>query len=128
MLSLELAKKLKEAGLKWEQHELDFYHWPYRGDLYQLMCFEIALFYCDDDEAYKTTKEHGIFAPRLDQLLTEINKKGRKYELYSHPEFGKYHCITQRGGERRLFDADSPEEAAAKALVWILEQEREGRA
>ena len=131
VISIEIAKKLKDAGLEWEQHELDFYYWPYRDDLCQLMCFEIALFYCDEDEAYRTTKEHGIYMPRLDQLLIEIEGRERwEYALISHTMPNKtkrYECTVTKYADGFTVEfnssyADSPDEAAAQALLWIIEQ------
>lgn len=122
MLSIEMAKKLKEAGLVWNPDigDIFFYdegHWDSLS-LNDVINGEFK------GEILDYIEEEWLFAPRLDQLLAEIEKRGWKHELYSHPEFGKYHCVIQKGGIRRLFDANSPEEAAAQSLLWILEQKK----
>ena len=126
MLSLETAQRLKAAGLKWEPQEGDFLYYHTYGEGSELGVISDS----DMGEHREESLDNiytgeWIFAPRLDQLLAEIEKRGWKHELYSHPEFGKYHCVIQKGGIRRLFDANSPEEAAAQALIWILAQKEE---
>ena len=120
MISLETAKKLKEAGLEWE---------PQIGDWNHHYVFGIGI--VTSESPPKVVGENFTFAPRLDQLLSEIEKQsGRyKYELTGSRVYPlsnnlkpKYRITIQT--DRVLpFFADSPEEAAAEALIWILEQE-----
>ena len=126
MISLETARKLKAAGLKWE---------PQTGDWY---CYEGKMQVIKyDSEAYAIKSDLPeidgyISAPRLDQLLSEIEKRSgrykyeltgsRVYPLSNNPK-PKYRITIQT--DRVLpFFADSPEEATAQALLWILEQEQ----
>ena len=165
MLSLETARKLKEAGLKWEPQIYDFFysyigienvdtlsfddgkidrvnHWNWNGKEYHL---------------------HGLYwIPRLDQLLAEIEKRGWEIDLQFFNNGTGWFCEVAKTvqfrhnkprpkltinnkdgttseveplntcpgwgdyGEKRMnkeFTADYPEESAAAALLWILEQE-----
>jgi hypothetical protein len=133
MISLELAKRLKDAGLWWE--------WPSSGDfIYNHMANRYG---CVDEWIYtkKEVKKYWEdgrvdFAPRLDQLLGEIEKRGYEYEQgvsyvtggpmmpgrYKHG----YWCeiwFTKDLGINHRITADTPEEAVAQALLWILERE-----
>lgn len=154
MISLETARKLKEAGLCWE---------PQAGDCF----YDITMHYIREikhvrkyDPEYKLIytweyfedylrKENGfrhdkvslkdaVFAPRLEQLLSEIEKRGYKVRIgNTNPweiaeGYEKYTCsLLQEGTNKRfviVFEAGDNmiEEAAAKALLWILEREKKG--
>jgi hypothetical protein len=109
MLSLETAKALRDAGLEWE---------PQLGDL----------FAADYDNGLGPTKpqvvriadfgkpgpEH-IWLPRLDQLLAEIEKRGYDWFLKTD-----YCYVVNNNNQTQGIYADTPEEAAAQALLWIL--------
>lgn len=109
MISFETAKALKDAGFEWGN---------------QL-----------GDKCYQENRER-IFAPRLDQLLVEIEKRGYRYRLDSNPddETNKFYTPTVEllvKDKKCKFRwwvafadcADSPEEATAQALLWILWKE-----
>lgn len=125
MLSLELAKRLKELGLRWEPQEGDFLYYHTYGE-------ESKLGVINDSDMGENREEsldniytgEWIFAPRLDQLLAEIEKRGYAWKLE------KFHAYNLRRMEiykvndlLGCFEDNSPEEAAAQALIWILEQE-----
>lgn len=131
MISLETARKLKEAGLKWE---------PQEGDLcYDTQNERITSITEEDGEFYQKIKDtqanelvyfrkNTIWIPRLDQLLAEIewyfNWNIGSGEFW--PDKPKY-CMGLFGEDGQYvkgqFYANSPDEAAAQALIWILEQE-----
>ena len=135
MLSIELAKKLKDAGLPWE---------PALGDL----------FYWDDYDHWErdVLKEHDIqeatsgisectadwiFAPRLEQLLNAIDKCGYMWKLRTfltgnsppaprlpgylieawEGEYPDIRCTVLGTGEAKLA------EVVARALLIILNRE-----
>ncbi|HBC94813.1 MAG TPA: hypothetical protein DCZ10_18425 [Pelotomaculum sp.] len=117
MLSIEIAKKLKDAGLVWE---------PAFGDL----------FYCQDDDrweksvlAEQDTQEathqiheciaDWVFAPRLEQLLAAIEKRGYKVESMQD---ACYIFHPQKSSRWQEFLAENRIEAAAQALLWVLER------
>ena len=148
MISFETARKLKEAGLykllcigdwiyfdKEEVERVEKIHgYNHSPELWQK---PTPLDLDDVERMDEPEDEHdlklslAIFAPRLDQLLSEIEKQsGRyKYELTGSRVYPlsnnlkpKYRITIQT--DRVLpFFADSPEEATAEALIWILEQE-----
>jgi len=138
VVSLELAKELKDAGLEWEPKFGDFFYMRL-GDG-TLKTREIEVYEKGDRAPFP---EEDVFLPRLDQLLDEIEKRGHKVDSVSirKSDRYKYDCILYRwvdddsigGGywakERMpqalgLFEATIREEAAAKALLWILKEER----
>lgn len=123
MLSLETAKKLKDAGMQWE---------PNYADLYQLIIEGIENIYCYDESilaCLEINRYNPTWIPRLDQLLAEIEKRGYNWNIGSGefwPDKPKY-CMGLFGEEGQYikgqFYGDSPDESAAQALLWILEQE-----
>lgn len=128
MLSLELVKRLKELGLEWEPQRGDWYynhHGYVSGTTTTLdLLNEVTVLIQSISRDYANRTVH--FAPRLDQLLWEIEKRGYKWDLTNCPlePLGKYSLTLwiDNGLPNEHF-ADSPEEAAAQALIWILEQE-----
>ena len=118
MLSLELAKRLKELGLEWE---------PQRGDQYRELLYKRLTQIYDADPKNEYRIKDSVWLPRLDQLLAEIEKRGYAWELSvdeaDKPPYAICFFSTPREIGQKWFTADSPEEAAAKALIWILEQE-----
>jgi len=134
MLSIELAKKLKDAGLKWEPRIGDAFYW-HNGNGWEID----ALNHADINDYLVETEdiiEEGllIFAPRLDQLLTEIEKRGYIVETdgpYISDNEKSYLCCFDNS------QYDSPccdwcesfwratrEESVAQSLIWILEQKQ----
>lgn len=131
MLSINTCKKLNDAGLKWEPQYGDFYCWPTTQERWDILIFDANGYYCEPGEGITHTKRYGIWLPRLDQLLAEIYKQGCGLHL---SKFGESNCFTIWEDECRFdktddtehnFKADSPSEAAAQALLWILEQRRQ---
>lgn len=118
--SLDKARTLKEAGLEWE---------PKRGDFCVTEWGDILLIAHDKDEYVN----HCLWLPRLDQLLAEIEKRGYGWKLSAstYPKVYlsyKYRLeltayIRTNGRDhitQESFWANSPENAAAEALLWIL--------
>jgi hypothetical protein len=131
MISLSTAKRLKEAGLKWE---------PKIGDRFTTFeCVEAGyketeLWDEEMQEAFETPEadtenmlKGSIWLPRLDQLLAEIEKRGYAWELsvdeVDKPPYAICFFSTPREIGQKWFTADSPWEVAEQALIWILEQE-----
>jgi hypothetical protein len=122
IISLELAKKLKDAGLTWEPQYGDFYYMRF-GDG-TLNTGEVEVF----KKGFDCTPfpEEDIFAPRLDQLLAEIEKYGINWELFKTWE-GSYCCELYVGSknynELVYTEAyENMEKTAGQALLWILER------
>lgn len=125
MIGLELAKKLKEAGLEWEPQRGD---WYYFGDDGELHLLRVA--------TPRPVPEVVYSAPRLDQLLAEIEKWGYSWEMrtvidesqsvrFNAKNIAYWIHVWKTGhiewedGFKRAFT--SPSNASASALLWILE-------
>ena len=124
MISLEIAKELKEAGLEWEPQIGDMFYWQNGKD------WGIdALTSEDANDHLEETKDFieervWIFAPRLDQLLAEIEKRGYKWFLETDRET-YFIRIIKPGDTKEPVSfkayAKSLVDAAASALLWIYE-------
>jgi hypothetical protein len=66
--------------------------------------------------------EKMLWLPRLDQLLAEIEKRGYRWDIQMTKT--RYVCGLSTPGVRVYPDqyGDTPEDAAAQALLWILNQ------
>lgn len=119
MLSLEICQKLKDAGLQWEPKEGDYVRY-FDGNL-------ISILTCGD-VAFEDLKDC-IFAPRLDQLLAEIEKRGYEHHKLEYwrdkPDNHKHWFLLWADGHWQEFKTGTPDDAAAEALLWIL-QRKEG--
>jgi hypothetical protein len=117
VISLELAKKLEEAGLEWE---------PKRGDFcWSENCEgnngKICLIKADNVGFYGDRIY--TWLPSLSQLLAEIEGRGREWDLeFDIGGCHKYSCAISNDTDYEFITADTPEEAAGKALLWVLER------
>ncbi len=168
MISLESAKKLKDAGLKWEPQWGDVFNIPsvFSDGITMLMDANMIESYRrkEPEDNWPDAIFRYIWFPRLDQLLAEIEKRGWDIDLMHfaknkgnteisddpswsceinkflgltqtdvepkliiHQPNGTDHAVNVNGQwqENRLneiFDCDSPAEAVAQALLWILKE------
>ncbi len=136
MTSLEMAKKLKEAGLEWEPQIGDIFYWHNGKDWgIDALTSEDANNNLDEIRDY-IDEGFWIFAPRLDQLLGEIEKRGYSWEMrtvidesqsvrFNAKNIAYWIHVWKTGhiewedGFKRAFT--SPSNAAASALLWIYE-------
>ena len=136
MISLEKAKKLKEAGLGWEPQIGDMFYWQNSKDWgIDALTSEDANDNLDEIRGY-IDEGFWIFAPRLDQLLAEIEKRGYSWEMrtvidesqsvrFNAKNIAYWIHVWKTGhiewedGFKRAFT--SPSNAAASALLWIYE-------
>ena len=109
---------MKEAGLKWEPKLGDIFVGYFNNEL-GTSSTDIVL----SNNFGKPGPEH-IWFPHLDQLLTEIERRGYGWKLE------KFHAYNLRRMEiykvndlLGCFEDNSPEEAAAQSLLWILQKE-----
>jgi len=116
-VSLEMAKKLKETGLKWEPKEGDWYHIVFEEDIYPeplLFCSECNCL--SDPETY-------IWLPTLSDLLEWLENKGYLPDVVCN--IVNYGCIlwTNNGKDHPKcvgnFHGDTWEDAVAKAVLWL---------
>lgn len=127
MLSLELARKLKEAGLEWEPKQGD---WFYRKDGVRGFVTDAnmgdwwAVFPPDGKEVAFCIEEADrfIFASRLDQLLAEIDRQECQYILNNNfpgmPKGAGIELLV-KNAPGWLGSGNSAEEVAAEALLWL---------
>ena len=142
MISLEKAKKLKEAGLGWEPQIGDMFYWQNGKDWGIVIDVSggdwWAVFPPDGKEVAFCIEEADGFvsARRLDQLLEEIEKRGYSWEMrtvidesqsvrFNAKNIAYWIHVWKTGhiewedGFKRTFT--SPSNAAASALLWIYE-------
>jgi hypothetical protein len=126
MINIDLAKKLRDLGLEWQ---------PKWGDYFQMIVLEKSLTTCLIDEfsvnsirkeTSKFRNEKRLWLPRLDQLLEELEKRGYLPKLEKGVDGilignGIYYEVSIFGKNRI---GKSWEEAAAKVLVMVLEEEQ----
>ncbi len=121
MISLDLAVRLKEAGLQWKPKEGDFYF-----DGIERMVVPV---YFEDDNGYISVTGGYAWLPRLDQLLAEIVLRGYRWNLYTYAlpinNRMSYACEVFWGSLSFVGTGDNPENATARALIKILEREKE---
>jgi len=112
MISLEMAKKLKEAGLEWEPQEGDAYHDSASDTIY----------YSQYPPLESANYIRFTWLARLDQLLAKIRELGYKWFVETDTEryFIRVVEIKKPNNFHVIF-SDSPANAAASALLWILE-------
>jgi hypothetical protein len=124
MINLEMAKKLKEAGLKWEPQELDYFYWKGNRLVFALP----GTGFHNRMVATGSEKEFCTWLPCLDQILIEIEKLGLNWNIgndWQRQEGDKKYCMGLFGMDgmyvQGQFYGKTPEDAAAKALLWIYE-------
>jgi len=112
VISIELARELKEAGLK-----------PVCGECESFWIAEV------DEEMYingnYSPEPDDVWLPRLDQLLTEIEKQGWYWEIGKSTKDYYVDLMHDYLECDKVFYADTPEEAAGSALLWILRGDSE---
>jgi hypothetical protein len=118
MISLELAQKLKAAGLKWEPMAGD--SWTYIN-IWDMVSVINDLY---DFECEVRDNNGCLYLPSLSQLLAEIEARGYDYTLYQRHDSNRASIVIYKI-DPEVFNrwAVTPEEAAGLALLWILEQE-----
>jgi len=138
MISLEKAKALKVAGLLWEYTQSDcfYYNYPYKDNAGFTHTYRYPgnkFVYSgkwgsgfsgeDAEEAIRKIVQQHIFAPRLSQLLTEIEKRGWNADSVTLKD-GGYGCDIYWLSATvqtiyKTFAGESREDAVADALIWI---------
>lgn len=82
------------------------------------------------DKFYTSKIADKIWHPRLDQLLNEIEESNHSYCISTNYEGHKYVIEITFDEDIRTLQCfkseESLEDAVAQALLWILEQEKEG--
>lgn len=122
MIKLKTAQELKNAGLEWNMELGDFLYYEADGN-WKLSIIDLGDIH-DSMGAAQECCEDGqwIFVPRLDQLLAEIERRGYWWNLLKQDN-GYLVVVGNERHTEGFAPADTPEEAAAQALLWILWQE-----
>ena len=134
MITTELARKLRDAGLKWEPQEGDQYTFEpqtvqplvKRPNQSRFLTITADRYSLDNPCAvrrYRFPPPHSIWLPRQEQLLAEISR--RSVEVVCEPagteKQGEFRCTVGTTGQPpRSFWGATPEEAAGQALLWII--------
>jgi len=132
VISLEKAKCLKEAGLLWEPCFGEWVHVDGENKMIVHVCEGEFGDYKDirclspfTGIAKGLRDLECVWLPSLSQLLTEIEKRGCSYQIDGkNSPSDKYRVCVTDGMSIKLFKAESPEDAAADALIWLLGQEQ----
>lgn len=123
MIDLQTAQALKAAGLNCRPQIGDWYFSPF--EIINAIDFELYKRIITDDFIDEWKKE-STWLPLLDQLLVEIEKHNRIWRIESESQGyakGRYSISTYKDGIGwQDFWGDSPDEAAAQALLWILQK------
>ena len=125
MLSLETAKKLKDANFPWDWQE---------GDVFCILNSpQTGILNCGNE---RTVRGFGLqaerwedvcFTPRLDQLLAWIEGQGYKWDLHTFDGYYEIQItewVDWRKTDEQIVKHGIIEEAAAQAVLWILSQEK----
>lgn len=145
-VSLEMAEKLREVGLRWEPKAFDkFSHKGFRLPVWYVQDGEVIVKMALIHEGKKwigqtfTEKipiKECIWLPTLSDLLEWLEGQGYVVNIVQEYVFNDakphYCCNIWEKGIDKLgeywreageFKADTREDAAAKAVLWVLEQE-----
>lgn len=117
MISIDKAQELKAAGLKWKPEYRDIYHRsnPQTGKANIVILNKQAI--ADPHKSNLT------WLPSLSQLLAEIEARYPYLWQVGRVENGRYKiALMDEGYNVTSFDANTPEDAAASALLWILKE------
>lgn len=138
MISLELARKLKQAGLTWEGNVNDFFAIPDRGLDKHLFVLSDMMANLDIFRGWPVVTFHGAAEWALDYILTsEVVWMPTETQLREAVEdillgevqvvlgltrqpFG-YRCTLEFRGETFNFEAANASDAYGQALLYLLE-------
>ena len=121
MIKLETAIALRDAGLEWDLQNGDIYFADEKPCLY----------YGPITSVCGAIDNKWVFAPRLDQILNEIERRGYVWDLYQtnawEDEYRNYNIHLRLIGHSIESDVNwyglkTPTEAAALALLFVLKE------
>lgn len=119
MISVDKARQLKESGLLWDIKYGDFYWDDKYGEV------GIVSILNDGIKREYIRRTYLIWLPRLDQLLDEIEQRNYLWLVHNNDSSNEICVVIYPPYPSNCirFRADTPEDAAAKALLWILQRE-----
>ncbi|TAH57130.1 MAG: hypothetical protein EWM48_06300 [Sphaerochaeta sp.] len=110
MISLELAKQLKDAGLKWDPGQGDWFEVIWEGGGSETWNT------CDRLPNFDNPDETNVWYPGIIEILQAISAAG-----WSHDLRGGWTDISRDIYQTWRFPGE-PEESAARALLHILKE------
>jgi hypothetical protein len=113
MISLEKAQQLKEAGLEWNSKKGDRYY------QHGKIVHHIYDFTCPEDYMDRIP-DFIVFAPSLEYLLNEIEKKEINWQISKISEPKESYSCTTTYRKNKWFWNNPLEDAVADALLEIL--------
>lgn len=134
MLSVELAKKLRDAGLTWEPRRFDYFHIPDRNlDDERFIIADLSIDVQNLATGIAAITFNGAVEWSLDYILTQDvvwvpsehqlrTMLGRRFVGLNRADGGLRVSITI-GGDLEAFDADTADDAYGMALLAVLEHE-----
>jgi len=137
MVDIELARRLKRAGLRWQPAERDCFLVPDRGMDDQIFVVNHLTTLIQSYKGQPTVTFHGISEWALDDvLLTEViwlpsesqlrealaTQIGADAPLRLDRTAKGYRCQIADADQLREFDAASAEDAYARTLLTLLEE------
>jgi hypothetical protein len=140
MISLTLARQLKQAGLLWQASTNDFFAIPDRGMDERVFVISDLMSNLDIFRGWPVVTFHGTAEWALDYILTTevvwlpteeqlrkalIDKLSSQLQLSIVLSFAKnnYCCTIIVGGQEREFESPVAGDAYGLALLYMLEQE-----
>jgi hypothetical protein len=141
MIAIELARRLKRAGLGWQPAERDCFLIPDRGLDDQIFVINRLTTLIQSYKGQPTVTFHGTSEWALDDvLLTEViwlpsesqlrealaDRIGPDAPLRLDRSASGYRCLIADADQMREFDAAGAEDAYALALLALLEAPGEG--
>ena len=138
MISLELAQKLKNAGLVWKASNHDFFAIPDRGMDERVFVITDMMAHLDLLQGWPVITFHGTAEWALDYIVTtEVVWMPTESQLRQELENllqddtaevlrlwwgdGRYHTQIQYQDETLTFDAATASDAYGKAILTILQ-------
>ena len=126
MISLETARKLKDAGLPWEPQIGDWYSYesylgPGKTENITTIVRPVSGLEWSHGFTDNKPPEDAIWLPRLDQLLTEIERRRYKWTMRKYNKGVSVEIRLEL--EDRGWGSETAEEGTAEAVLWLLGQE-----
>lgn len=116
VISRELAEKLQSAGLVWEPKIITEEN---IGDWYVIEGQNEPQLLSGRDFHIAAYKNKLTWLPSLGQLLDKLRKRSEFVKITWLVIDEQWCCVID---DRRQFTADTPEDAAGHALLWIIKR------
>jgi hypothetical protein len=143
MVSLIVGQQLKAAGLTWYPSNNDFFSIPYPELSERVFVITDMTVLIELRDGRQMVTFHGtaewamdhvllteaVWLPREDQVRTQLEQRlmGEAQPLFHLTStLDGYQCEIHHNGETKQFEAFGASDAYGQALLYVMEQEREG--